>query len=122
MKKFGKFKKCSKKSEKCCDKCGNFLNFLQIRQIFRNFLFLKKIIVFSLNDCKTVNLQFLCLIFEFTPFLFRPTEKLMAAQGTFMTKNFPQKIQKFGVNRKTGGKVRCLHFCHHCCTTFPVNS
>ncbi len=68
----------------------------------------KKNIGLSLNDCNTINLWFLRLIFEFTPFLFCTAENLRWPKVLFTTEIFLRKIQKIGVNWKTGGKVWCL--------------
>ena len=86
----------------------NFSLFLQFTDIYRNFWISKFFFVFTLNFRNTVNLRFLRIFFEFTVILFRTAINLRWPKVNFTTVNLPRKIRKKGVNRKTGGKVRCL--------------
>ncbi len=103
-----------RKNAKKCEKMQKSSKFFAFFAIYRylsqflNFEIFKFFFVFTLNFRNTVNLHFLQIFFEFTVILFRTAINLRWPKVNFTTVNLPRKIRKKGVNRKTGGKVRCL--------------
>ena len=67
---------------------------------------------FYFKTLKSINLRFFTPFFcnapKFTPFFVPLRGKFMPGQSRFYDGKFTEVIQKKGVNRKTGVKVRCL--------------